>query len=103
MYLLAYSVFDAKAGVYSHPFFCVSDGVAKRSFIDAVMQEGHAFNLHAEDFSLCAIGGFNDNDGKLGMVTGMPTVMMTAVQAKAIGSGSVRMVVDNTKEEKEIV
>lgn len=106
MRLLVYSVFDSKAGVYSHPFYAVSDGVAKRMFIDAVTGDhGPAsagdgiFCKHPEDYSLCAIGGFDDVEGKIGSLAGMPTVMMTGLQAKAIGTGAIRLVDnDNDKE-----
>lgn len=57
-----YTMFDTKAGVFSKPFFSISDGVAKRAIFEAA-QEGRAdFARYPHDFMCYRIGEFDDNE-----------------------------------------
>ncbi len=63
MMLLAFSVFDSKAEVFSKPFFEGTKGSAIRAFSDAVNEEGHTFHKHAEDYTLFHVGAYDDSMG----------------------------------------
>ena len=63
MILKAYTVFDVAAGVYDRPFFAHSDKVALRSFADIAVNKDHPIGQHPEDYSLFAIGEYDDNTG----------------------------------------
>lgn len=59
MILQLYCVFDAKLGEYLPPFHSANDSTARRQFERAVSNEGHDFNMHAEDYSLWGIANFD--------------------------------------------
>ena len=65
MLQFVYSVYDAKAEAFLQPFFSHSDGLAIRSFSDAVEREDSSFSKHKEDFSLFKLGEFDDSRGVL--------------------------------------
>lgn len=71
-----YSVRDQKAEAYLPVFQCGTDGIAQRTFSDAVNQKGHTFNLHPEDYTLVLVGSVDDNTGQV-----------TPVDAKTLGIG----------------
>ena len=58
-----FAVRDAKAKAYLPPNFLPQAGQAIRSFSDAVLDTGSAFNKHPEDYSLFRIATFNDESG----------------------------------------
>jgi len=60
-----YAIYDSKAEAYLKPFFCTNNAVAIRSFTQAVNQEGSDFNLHAGDYTLFAIGGWDEQTGHI--------------------------------------
>lgn len=62
---IVYSVFDDKAGVYGTPIFVNSQGIAVRSFSDAVKESGSVFARHASDYKLYRIGEFDNVSGEL--------------------------------------
>lgn len=68
METLCFSVYDAKAQVFSNPMYARTRGEAVRSFIDAVNAENHEFRRHAEDYTLFLVGSFD-------VVTGCFTAM----------------------------
>ena len=59
----AFTVFDQKAGVYHPPFFQLTAGMAQRTFTDCVNDRSHQFGKHPQDYTLFAIGYFDDNKG----------------------------------------
>lgn len=63
MIMLAFSVHDSKAEVFSKPFFEVTKGTAVRAFTDAVNEEGSDFHRHADDYTLFHVGSFDDAMG----------------------------------------
>lgn len=73
-----YAVYDAKAGSFKPPYFCVNDAVAMRMFAQTVanVEELHRF---PEDFQMFYLGEFDDDTGKIEPV--VPEVVLTAVQA----------------------
>lgn len=67
---LVFMVYDQAAETFvGEPFFEVTCGTAERAFGHAVMQEGHPFNQHPEDFSLWEVGAYWSN-----LVEGRPAV-----------------------------
>lgn len=65
----AYSIFDKKAGTYSNPMFLVSDGVARRSLLDALDDPKTLIHAHPEDFELYCVGEFDEVTGSLLPIT----------------------------------
>lgn len=61
----AYSIFDKKAGTYSQPFFCVSQGVAIRQLMDLVRDSRTTVSEYPDDFALYQVGDFDDVTGTL--------------------------------------
>jgi len=59
-----YSIFDTASGLYSRPFFTISDGEAIRSFTDIACDSDHPIGKHPEDYTLFRLGIFDDRDGK---------------------------------------
>ena len=60
MLMKAFSVRDAKTEAFMQPFFCVTKGIALRSFGDEVQRSGSEFAKHPEDYSLFYVGDFDD-------------------------------------------
>ena len=56
-----FTVFDEKAGAFLLPFFAPSRGLAIRSFTETVNQPDHVFNKHPADFTLFALGTYDDS------------------------------------------
>lgn len=59
----AFSIFDTAAGVYSPPFFQITKGLAIRIFTDTANDKTNAIGLHPNDYTLFAVGTFDDNTG----------------------------------------
>ncbi len=58
-----YAIFDQAAGIYQKPFFGLSDGEVKRSFMDVATAADHPIAKHPEDYTLYRLGNFDDNTG----------------------------------------
>lgn len=69
MILKVFSVFDTKAEAYIPPFYCATSGIAVRNFEQAANEEGHAFQMHAQDYCLFELGEFDDHTGIITMKT----------------------------------
>lgn len=65
MMLNAYTVYDNKALTYNVPFFTSTDGAAVRMFADLANDSNTAVGRHPSDYSLFAIGSYDDNKGML--------------------------------------
>lgn len=63
MIVYAYSVHDKAVGAFLPVFFARSKGEAIRSFVSAVGDEKHQFALNKGDYTLYALGSFDDNNG----------------------------------------
>ncbi len=61
----AYSIKDAKANVFSAPFFSINDQVALRSFEQAKNDSNTTIHKNPEDFSLYRLSTFDDQSGEL--------------------------------------
>lgn len=61
-----YAVFDAKAEVYSQPFFSPNNQTAIRHFKDMANTEGTLVSKNPNDFGLWRVGTFDDATGMIG-------------------------------------
>ena len=61
----AYSIKDAKANVFSAPFFSINDKTAQRSFEQAKNDSNTTINQNPEDYSLYRLAQFDDQSGEL--------------------------------------
>lgn len=60
-----FAIYDEKAAAFFPPFFLPEEGMAIRTFTDAIAQEGHPFNAHPADYTLFNIGAYDDADAKI--------------------------------------
>lgn len=65
MKILAFAVFDEKAGAFEKPFFVQAVGVANRMFGDAVNNDDTPMSKHPSDYKLYEIGHFELESGLL--------------------------------------
>lgn len=59
-----YTVYDQKAQVYMQPIFFRADGEAIRAFRASISKPGHPFADYPADYTLFAIGEFDDDNAK---------------------------------------
>lgn len=59
-----YTVYDSKAEVYMQPIFMRADGEAIRAFSASIAQNGHQFATNPGDYTLFAIGEYDDDKGR---------------------------------------
>lgn len=72
-----YSVYDGKAEMYLPPFYQTADGAAIRMFQGAVNDQDHDFCKYAADYTLFAIGEWDEKSGTI----------FSAQQNLALGNG----------------
>lgn len=65
MQMKVFAIFDSKAEVYTKPFYALSVGEALRSFTDAVNEPASPYNKHPADYTLFAIGVYDDGNAQL--------------------------------------
>ena len=64
MIYYVFTVRDEKAEAFLTPFYLPTEALAKRAMVDCVNDSNHGFNKHPEDYSLWALGSFDDMSGK---------------------------------------
>lgn len=57
------AIYDRKAEAFLKPVFVQSNGAALRSFGDAVNNPETEFSKHPEDYTMFALGEWNDGSG----------------------------------------
>lgn len=65
MKLKIFSVYDSKAQAFLPPFFLPNEEMAKRTFADCVNSPSHQFGINPADYTLFALGEFDDNAGTM--------------------------------------
>lgn len=60
MIVKMFAVYDAKAEAYFPPFYSQNAQSAIRDFSDKVNTPNHVWNRHPEDYTLFAVGEFDD-------------------------------------------
>lgn len=90
---LVFSVYDSKAEAFLPPFIAVNRGIAMRSFLDTIAQEGHPFRIHAGDFSLFLLANYDEANGSFDnllapnqVITGLEALAIVTKEASADGS-----------------
>lgn len=81
MMLKIYAVFDDKAKAFIQPFYMLNDALAIRSFTNAVNTDKSQLNVNPEDYTLFAIGEFDDAGGKL--VARNPELLVSGLQVRS--------------------
>ena len=78
-----YAVKDRAADAFGRPFFCPTDGLAIRSFMDEVNRSGDDNQLykHPDDFDLFRLGMYDDSTGLV--ETFGPVSLMLGKQVRA--------------------
>lgn len=64
-----FTVYDEPAGAFLQPFFEKTRATAIRSFMDACSRPDHQFVTHSSDYTLFAVGDF---DEVTGLITAYP-------------------------------
>lgn len=80
-----YAIFDCKADIFIQPWFARTDAEAMRLLDQAVKQQGHEFQEHAEDYSLWRIGTWDEDEG---LITGV--VKMKLAEAHTLLRGAIQ-------------
>ena len=76
MKLLAFSIYDEKAGIFNNPFFFATKGLATRAFSDLVLDERSMIAQHPSDFKLYCLGEFDQVTGEF--ISKLPEFMAHA-------------------------
>lgn len=76
MITFLYAIYDNKATVYGTPFFQMNDLTALRTFGDLVNDTQSNVNKHPEDYSICKLAEYDDNEGKI-----KPLIVQTLARA----------------------
>jgi len=76
-----FTVYDSKAEAYLPPFYQPTVGQALRLFGDMCTDETHQFYRHPEDFTLFALGEYNDEKASFNL-TATPVSLGLAVEFK---------------------
>lgn len=85
MRMMVFAVRDAQLGAFLEPIFALSEGVAMRSFSDAVLTPDHQFGRHAQDYGLFYVGMFDQDSGALEAAE-QPRQVCTALQMKQMAN-----------------
>lgn len=86
-----FSVYDVKVGAFLAPFFCRAEGEAVRAFVNAVNAPDHDFMRFPEDYSLFALGEFDEESGMMKLAKA-PLQICTALEL--VGKRGVAKVVE---------
>mgnify|MGYP000196989557 CR=1 FL=1 len=81
MKLNMYAIFDSAVGAYMRPFFLQADGQAQRMFSDMASDAEHEVGRHPEDYSLCRIGVWDDENAETAVEA--VTTIITGLEAVA--------------------
>lgn len=77
--LPVYAVYDSKAKLFLHPFFCLNRAVAARIFSDVANDKGTNVGQHPLDFSLFEIAEFDSLTGIITARTHMENLGVAAL------------------------
>lgn len=80
MKLEIYAIWDDKAKAYMQPFFMLNDQLAIRTFANAANAENNQLHVNSEDYTLFAVGSFDDATGTF--VIKAPELLVSALQVR---------------------
>lgn len=72
------AVHDRQLNAYLRPFVAATPGQAIRSFRDEVNRPGSEINQHPEDYTLCKVGEWQEQDGYIDGIDGKPEQLAIA-------------------------
>jgi hypothetical protein len=77
------TVFDTVSNLYGAPHYAQSKGAAIRGFSDEINRpdENNSFYKHPDDFRLCFLGTYNDDDATFELLS-IPETLITGTSAK---------------------
>ncbi len=58
-------IHDSKADAFMQPWFLPTTAMAQRAFTDCVNDKEHNFAMHPQDYTLFAIGEYDDQSAKI--------------------------------------
>lgn len=82
------ATYDQASQAFMSPFVVPSEGVAIRSFMDAInnSQQANDLSAHPEDFDLYVIGHFNASTGLVTAIDPLGKPLLQGKQAKLASS-----------------
>lgn len=84
---MQFSIYDAKAQIFSEPIMEWNEGSALRAFIEAVNNPKSDYFRHPEDFTLYKVAEDWDPETGIGEYLSHPEPLLTAINAKTIHNG----------------
>jgi len=63
-----FTVHDSPAAAFLPPFYFATVGMAIRAFTDSVNDPGHQFAKHPNDYTLFALGTYDDSNGQFDLM-----------------------------------
>lgn len=81
-----YAIYDSKARAFMQPFFSLNHDTARRATATAVNDPGSMLHKFPEDFTLHALGQFEDENGAF-LLTKAPENLGPVAQFKEVAYG----------------
>ena len=97
-----YSIHDSKAQAYGQPFLLHTDGLATRSYIQAVTKQDSLYAKNPLDYTLFRIGVYDDETSLI-KSEAPPEMLLTAMQAIIIQDKENQKIIESTKQEQDNV
>lgn len=63
-----YAIYDSKAEAHLQPFFCMTNGIALRSFQAAAQDSAHDFHRFSADYTLFQLGDWEPKSGHFNLL-----------------------------------
>lgn len=86
MVVNAFSIFDAKSGSFSPPFFAFNGAVAQRMVLSSMDDAGSMLGKFPGDYQLFHVGKFDDGTGVLSAI--VPVSVCNLISLREVPSAS---------------
>lgn len=86
MIIRLYSVYDRKAQVFHLPYYAPTDGVAVRTFSDAIADPNVTYSRHPNDYVLYCVGTFDDSGAIVAPISPVAHVIDASSLVRALQS-----------------
>lgn len=83
MTMKLFAVRDVKADAFGAPMSIATEGLARRSFLEACHNPQSELAKYPTDYQLYQLGEYDPNSGLLSACTPTPKYIMSAVEARA--------------------
>jgi len=84
MTMKLYAVRDVKADAFGAPMSIATEGLARRSFIEACSDPRSDLAKYPTDYQLYELGQYDPNSGLLVAASPTPKYIMSATEARAV-------------------